>query len=59
VTISTEPRTGYTAHEPSLDREELIAALNRCHWNHGRAAESLGISRTTLWRKLREFQVGA
>ena len=32
-------------------------ALERSDWNHARAAESLGIGRTTLWRKLKEYGI--
>jgi DNA-binding NtrC family response regulator len=39
------------------DRERLLTTLDRCRWNQSRAAASLGISRTTLWRKLRELQI--
>jgi DNA-binding NtrC family response regulator len=41
----------------ATDRERLITTLDRCHWNQSRAAASLGISRTTLWRKLRELRI--
>ncbi|MGE0865932.1 MAG: sigma-54-dependent transcriptional regulator [Vicinamibacterales bacterium] len=41
----------------TAERERLIAALEQCRWNHGRAASALGMSRTTLWRKLREHQI--
>jgi len=30
-----------------------MQTLERCGWNHSRAAEVLGIGRTTLWRKLK------
>jgi DNA-binding NtrC family response regulator len=41
----------------ATDREHLLTTLDRCHWNQSRAAASLGISRTTLWRKLRELRI--
>jgi transcriptional regulator of acetoin/glycerol metabolism len=45
---------------PSGDeKERLVAALERCHWNQSRAAAALGMSRTTLWRKLREHGIQA
>jgi DNA-binding NtrC family response regulator len=44
-------------HESDGERERLLAALERCRWNHGRAAAALGISRTTLWRKMREHRI--
>jgi two-component system response regulator HydG len=39
------------------ERERLIAALNETRWNQRRAAEQLGMSRTTLWRKMREHRI--
>ena len=51
---------------PHLDREhtlaeaeraQIIQTLERCGWNHSRAAETLGIGRTTLWRKLKEYGI--
>ncbi|HXH06932.1 MAG TPA: sigma-54 dependent transcriptional regulator [Vicinamibacterales bacterium] len=42
---------------PGGERERLLAALERCRWNHSRAAALLGISRTTLWRKMREHRI--
>ncbi len=38
--------------------QSLVAVLNRVGWNRSRAAEALGISRTTLWRKMREAGLG-
>jgi transcriptional regulator of acetoin/glycerol metabolism len=32
-----------------------LQTRDRCGWNHSRAAEALGIGRTTLWRKLKEY----
>jgi DNA-binding NtrC family response regulator len=39
------------------ERAHIIQALERCGWNHSRAAEALGIGRTTLWRKLKDYGV--
>jgi two-component system response regulator HydG len=38
-----------------LDRLHILQTLERFGWNHSRAAEALGIGRTTLWRKLKEY----
>ncbi len=35
------------------ERERIVAALTAARWNRDRAARSLGVSRTTLWRRLR------
>lgn len=37
--------------------ERLVSALERHRWNRNRAAESLGISRSTLWRRLGRYSV--
>ncbi len=35
------------------EREQLIQTLDRHRWKKGAAAEELGLSRTTLWRKMK------
>ena len=37
------------------EREQILAALERCHGNKSKAADELGISRRTIHRKLREW----
>jgi len=37
-----------------VTQEELLAALEAHHWRRDETAHSLGWSRTTLWRKMRE-----
>jgi transcriptional regulator of acetoin/glycerol metabolism len=39
------------------ERNELVAALAACRWNIARTASSLGISRMTLYRRLRRFGI--
>jgi transcriptional regulator with GAF, ATPase, and Fis domain len=39
------------------ERERLQAALEAHHWRRDEAAKMLGMSRTTLWRKMRELQL--
>ncbi len=38
-----------------IERAHIVQTLERHGWNHSRAAEALGIGRTTLWRKLKEY----
>lgn len=41
-----------------LDEKRLRLALETHHWKRAQAAESLGISRVTLWRRMRELHLG-
>ncbi len=38
-----------------MEKAHIVQTLERCGWNHSRAAEALGIGRTTLWRKLKDY----
>jgi PAS domain S-box-containing protein len=39
-----------------MERQELLDALKAHRWNRQATAKALGISRTTLWRKLQQLQ---
>ena len=39
------------------ERLHILQTLERFGWNHSRAAEALAIGRTSLWRKLKEYQI--
>jgi transcriptional regulator of acetoin/glycerol metabolism len=41
------------------ERAALLAALAAHGWNRSKAAASLGINRTTLYRKMRDLGLGA
>jgi transcriptional regulator with GAF, ATPase, and Fis domain len=43
------------ASEEEIERARIVAALERNQWRRGPTAETLGISRTTLWRRMREL----
>ncbi len=54
VRMPGSARADGAASEPG-EIVEIRRALERHHWHHGRAAKDLGISRTTLWRKMRKL----
>lgn len=39
------------------ERKTIVESLRRCAGNRKQAASSLGISTTTLWRKMKEYQI--
>ena len=39
------------------ERQELIEALQQCQGNQTRAAERLGVSRVTVWKRMKKYQV--
>ena len=39
------------------ERLHILQTLERSGWNHSRAADALAIGRTSLWRKLKEYQI--
>jgi PAS domain S-box-containing protein len=43
--------------ERHKERRKIIDALNRFHGNRTKAAETLGIDRTTLWRKMKRYRI--
>jgi PAS domain S-box-containing protein len=41
------------------ERQRLLDALERSEWNRTRAAQDLGIDRSTLWRRMRKLGIQA
>ncbi len=39
------------------EKQILLQSLENCNWNRQRCAQSLGISRTTLFNKMRRFSL--
>jgi DNA-binding NtrC family response regulator len=66
ITLEDLPAWMYGAGGPCLDtrtswsqeRDRLLAVLKQCRGNRRAAAATLGISRTTLWRRLRAAPSG-
>ncbi len=40
-----------------IEKAHILSTLYEVGWNQARTAEALGIGRTTLWRKLREYGI--
>ncbi|MND07122.1 DNA-binding transcriptional regulator DhaR [compost metagenome] len=49
------PRTSLTLAE--RERQDIEGALAEAGWQLAVAARRLGISRTTLWRRLKQYQL--
>ena len=50
-------RHSHVDENPSEEAERLAALLASHHWNRAEVARELGLSRTTLWRKMRELRI--
>ena len=57
VALGPAPSLGSPQTLAETERILIMQALERSGWNHSRTAESLGIGRTTLWRKLKEYGI--
>jgi len=42
---------------PAVEKETILRALDSTHGDRGKAAQMLGIGRTTLYRKLKEYRI--
>ncbi len=59
---TAQPESSPLDHENSsnsplqaAEAQTIQTVLDRCHGNRGQAAKELGISRNTLWRKMKRF----
>ena len=39
------------------EREHIVAILEECHWNRNKAAAALGVNRTTLYNKMKKYNI--
>jgi transcriptional regulator of acetoin/glycerol metabolism len=58
------PRPADPAPEPAgragaadPERERIVEVLEAARWNRRKAADSLGLSRSTLWRRMRDLGI--
>ena len=56
---ASPPPTHVEAQAPTVtdERASVLRALEKSQWNRNEAARQLGMHRTTLWRKMREFDL--
>ena len=54
---SFEPFDGNQHTSTLPEKEILLRALKDCHWNRAKTAENLNISRTTLWRMMKKYNL--
>ncbi|MGA8042873.1 MAG: sigma-54 dependent transcriptional regulator [Terracidiphilus sp.] len=53
-----EPHRTHAHHASTLsEQERLRAALDSHHWKKAETAKALGLSRSTLWRRMRELKL--
>ena len=45
------------APEQPSEKDRILTTLEQCKYNRQKAAQLLGMSRSTLWRKMREYQI--
>jgi transcriptional regulator of acetoin/glycerol metabolism len=50
-------RTDVAPAQHQWERERIIEALKEHRWHRQRAAEVLGMDRTTLWRKMKKYNI--
>ena len=55
VGAGARPTPVMTLSLAELERRHIAEILDRCQWHQGQAAELLGISPKTLYRKIREY----
>jgi two-component system, NtrC family, response regulator AtoC len=54
---ASSPAASSSASLREVERQQIIAALEQTNWHRGKAAEILGISPSTLYRRLRDYNL--
>ena len=39
------------------EKEHILSVLERCGWNRSKAADMLGVNRTTLYNKMKKYDI--
>jgi len=50
-------RTDIVTPQEQWERERIIEVLKEHRWHRQRAAQALGMERTTLWRKMKKYNI--
>jgi len=54
-----KPASASASSLADLEKEQILAILNRVNWHRGKAASLLGITPKTLYRKLRSYNLAS
>jgi DNA-binding NtrC family response regulator len=54
----SKPAISGSANLADLEKEQILATLDKVNWHRGKAAGLLGITPKTLYRKLRSYDIG-
>ncbi len=57
VTAQDAAPLGDPLAEDPAERLRILQTLESARWNRGRAADLLGMSRSTLWRRMKELGI--
>jgi len=55
IKLSDEKTLKKAVEEP--EKEHIISVLNDCNWNRNKAAAALGVNRTTLYNKMKKYNI--
>jgi len=58
LVAASAPTPSGTASLADLEKEQILATLDKVNWHRGKAAGLLGITPKTLYRKLRSYDMG-
>jgi len=53
----SQPLREQQLHSPETEKEMILQLLRDARWNRSEAARKLGIGRTTLWRKMKGYNL--
>jgi DNA-binding NtrC family response regulator len=57
VPVAAQPAASTPGSLREVERQQILAALEQTGWHRGKTAEILGISPSTLYRRLRDYDL--